>query len=174
MAGTGSSDLFAIADEYLDACVLALADTPEGPPDRCFVSPGVPAWDCPDQLTVHVGAPLVADTLPLQPSLAPTHRVTVQAEVDIIVLTATILRCVPTIDDFGNLPSPAAIDAASQQVCADLWAIWNHVKSMKRAGTLFPPREREFALDPAVSLQQAGGAAGWQIPIRVNLEGYRP
>lgn len=174
MAGTGSSDLYALADEYLDACVIALADTPDGPPDRVFVSPGVPSWDCPEQLTVHIGAPVVADTFPLQPSLSPAHRVTVQGEVDVIVVTATILRCVPTVDDYGNLPSPATIDAAAQQTCADLWAIWNHIKKGKRDGTLFAPKEREFRLDPAVSLPQGGGAAGWQIPIVVQLDGYRP
>lgn len=167
-----SSDLFDLCDQYLDACVAALADTPEGPPDRYFVSPGVPSWDCPEQLTVHVGAPLVADTFPLQPSLAPAHRVTVQGQVDMIQLTATILRCAPTLGDDGTLPTPAQIDAASQQTLADLWAIWNYVKTAKRQNVLFPPKEREFQLDPAVSLNQTGGVCGWQVPIRVQLNGY--
>lgn len=174
MATGAVADLYNLADEYLTACFNALAFTPEGSPDRAFVSPGSPSWDCPEQLTVHVGEPAQADTFPLQPSLAPAHRVTVQGEVDLISMTATILRCVPTMTENGAMPTPLEIDQAAQQTCADLWAIWSMLKIGKRDGTLFPPKDREFFLDPAVAVPQGGGAGGWQIPIRVQLGGFRP
>lgn len=170
MPGVGPGDLWDLANEYLEACVVALGATSAGPPDRVFVSPGVPPWDCPNQLTVHVGAPIVADTLPLVPALAPLHRTQVH-EVDLIALTATVLRCAPLMTDFAEMPTPASIDTVSQQTYADLWAIWNYLKTAKRAATLFAPKEREFALDPAVPVAM-GDTCGWQIGIRVQLDGF--
>lgn len=170
MAGPG--DLFALANEYLEACHTGLQDTAAGPPARYFISPGPPAWDCCPQLSVHVGGPMLADTFPLQPMLAPGHRVQTQGAVNLIALTATIIRCVPMVDDAGNLPQPAALDAASEIMCADLWAIWQFVKNGKRNGSLFQPNEREMFFDPAAAMNQQGGCGGWQITIRVQLDGY--
>lgn len=165
-------DLFTAANEYLVACHEALATTQEGAPTRYFISPGPPAWDCPDQLTVHVGGPSVADTLP-QGVLDPGHRATVTGQVNLVVLTATILRCAPTVDDDGNFPTPQQLDAASTVLLDDLWAIWNYVRSAKTNDALFPPRERELIQDPAIALAPQGGIAGWQITVRVQLGGYQ-
>lgn len=172
MAGIGSGDLYACASEYLAVCVTALNTTAAGAPARAFVSPGVPPWDCPDQLSVHVGGPALADTLPFGGALEPGHRIAVQGMVNLISLTATILRCAPLPDNLGNPPSVAAMNAVAAQTTADLWAIWAGVKAAKKALTLFPPRERELFIDPAVSLNQAGGVCGWEINIRVQLDGY--
>lgn len=172
MAGIGPDDLFDLCEEYLEACVSALGSDV---PDRRFVNYGPPAWDCPEQLTVHAGGPVVADTLPLQPSLEPAHRAAVQGMVNMVSLTATILRCVPMIEEDGDAPSPQDIEVASRQTCSDVWAIWNWLVSKKADGTLFPPREsRELFIDPAVAVNPQGGAAGWQITVRVQLDGYRP
>lgn len=173
MTGIGNDDLWNLANEYLTACATAVASTPGGAPGRVYVSPGPPAWDC-EQLTVHVGGPAVADTFPLQPSLAALHRVAVQGQVDLISLTATILRCVPTLTQQGKFPPDSALDAASQQTLADLWAIWNYVRRGKSTGALFPPKEREFGFDPAISMNLQGGFGGWQVTIRVQLDGYMP
>lgn len=173
MAGTGPGDLFACANEYLQACITALGQTPAGAPPIAYVSPGVPAWDCPNMLTVHVGGPSLADTLPLQPVLAPGHRIAVQGLVNMIALTATILRCAPLPDNAGNPPSPAVISGVAQQTTADLWSIWQYVKYAKRNGLLFAPDQRELFIDPAVSLIQSGGVCGWEINVRVQLDGYR-
>lgn len=159
---------------FFDVCYAALADTPGGQPECAYVAEGPPAWDVCPCLTVYAGGPQVADTFPLQPSLNPTHRVALWGEVDMVTLTATILRCSPVIGDDGLLPTPAAHAAAAQQTSADLWAIWNHLKQAHRDETLFPPKRREFALDPAVAVNPQGGCAGWQISLRVRLDGYDP
>lgn len=44
--------------------------------------------------------------------------------VDVVLL---LLRCVPTIDDRGNAPAPAALGAAHQGVLTDAAVIWNVV-----------------------------------------------
>lgn len=169
-----SSDLFALANEYLEACSAALIDTPGGPIARAFVSPGLPSWDCCPQLSVHVGSPALADTAPLSPILAPGHRATVQGQLNLISLTATVLRCAPTMAANGDFPLPATIDVCSRESYADLWSIWNHLRLSKNENTLFAPREREMIVDPAISLNQMGGCCGWQIGIRVQLNGYKP
>lgn len=172
MAGPG--DLYACAQEFLAAVLDALDTTDEGAPACYFISPGPPIYDFVPCLTVHIGGPALADTFPLQPSMATGHRITQAGEVNLINMTATILRCAPEISDENPLPSPDAENAASAIMYADLWAIWMNLKQMKATDALFPPKQREFELMPAVAINQQGGACGWQIPIRVNLYGYSP
>lgn len=170
----GSLDLFDALQEFFDVCLAATADTPEGQPSCAYISAGPPAWDTYPCLVVHSGGPALGDTFPLQPSLAPGHRATTNAQVNLVSMTCTILRCAAVIDDEGQLPTVEEHAAAAEQVCADLWAIWNHLREAKRNGDLFAPREREFFFDPAVPVNQQGGAAGWQITVRTALDGYRP
>jgi hypothetical protein len=172
--GSDFNDLQTLAQEYLDACAEALSVTPAGAPTFRFVSPGPPSWDCCPMLTVHVGGPVVADTFPLQPQLGPTHRVARAVTVDMILLTATILRCDPTLSEEGVLPDPVEMTATAAQTNADVWAVWNYVTQMKRRNLLWPPKVREFAFDPAIAQKQQGGCCGWEIPIRVNLPGHVP
>jgi hypothetical protein len=173
-----ATDLYDLCDEYLTACVAAVATAPGGEIDRFFVSPGPPAWDCCPQLTVHAGGPAEGDTAPLNPPLQPGHRAEVGI-VNLVAMTATVIRCVPTFDEqTGRFPDAASIDAAAQATLGDCWAIWNHLLTLKRAGGIFAgldgdAREREMFLDPAVALNTSGGCAGWQLQIRVQLWGYQ-
>lgn len=168
------TDLYETAVELLGACYVALGDRA---PARVYVAPGAPAWDCCPQLTVHVGGPVIASTLSGPGAVADGHRVTVTGILDIVTFTVTVIRCSPSFgqsEDSVDPPSPAEFDAVAQDTNADLWAIWNYLAEAKRQEVLFAPREREFMLDPAVSLSQAGGCVGWQIPVRVSVYGYRP
>jgi len=174
VAGSGSSDLYAAAQEFLVGCWNALADTPDGSPSCYYISPGPPAWDMCPCLIVHASGPQQADTFPLVPALAPGHRPNVQGLVNLVTLTATILRCIPTVGENGELPDPTDVEAAAQQTYADLWAVHNHIVRGKRNGTIFPPDTREMLVDPAVSVVTQGGCGGWQYTIRVQLDGYVP
>lgn len=168
-----SLDLFDLAQQYLDAVVLALADTPGGAPSVSYVSPGLPAFDC-DQVTVHVGGPIIAPTTPPGGALGIDHRVTV-AEVDLIRMTAIVIRCCPVFDDDGNPPPAADQTAAARQTTSDVWAVWAHVKDDVRNKTLFGSANcREFSFEPAIPVNIEGGLCGWQIPMHVQLDGYRP
>lgn len=170
--------LHAAALGFLGACADALdLETDAGAPERVFVVAGPPAWDCPEQLTVHVGGPQIAETAAGGATLAPGHRIVTTGTLTLVSMTATILRCVPVASaDDGEItfPSPADQQAAAAVLNADLWAIWNFLVDRKRTGQLFGPAEREFVLDPASALNPQGGVAGWQIPIRVRLDGYKP
>lgn len=171
-----ASDLYDTCLTLLQACYEALELTPAGAPDRTFVSPGVPAWDCCPQLTVHAGGPAQGDTAPLQPPLQPGHRVGDGMVVNLVAMTATIIRCAPTVETQGQVavfPSALELDAAAQIMLSDCWAIWNYLKTRKREDLLFPPKTREMFFDPAVSLGASGGCVGWEMQFRVQLGGYR-
>lgn len=168
--------LYDLAREYLVACEEAVALTPGGVIARSFVSAGAPSFDCPDQLSVHAGGPAEAETELTAPPLAPGHRSGEIGLVNIVALTATIIRCSPTVaESRGKLvfPKPAELDAVARDTMSDVWAVWNHVRTRYRAKTLFfvADRRRELYFDPASPVATSGGAAGWQIPIRVQLDG---
>jgi len=170
-----ATDLFDLAAEYLAACEAALVGTPGGAIGRAYVSPGAPALDCCPQLTVHAGGNEEAATAPLQPFLSPGQRARVHGSVYLVNLTATVVRCVPVLDDNGKPPSAVALEQAANETNSDVWAIWNHVLSEHRAGALFasPSGRRELLLDAASPLDPSGGCGGWRIPIRVQLGGYQ-
>lgn len=172
----GPLSLYEAARELLVACEEAVALTPSGAIARAYVSPGPPAFDAIEQLTVHVGGPVIADTAPLQPPLQPFHRVAGTGMVNMVALVVTVLRAVPVPTQYeGELPvwpEPYWLDAAAQATISDLWVIWNHVATLKRNGTLFGGRCREMTWDPAVSVNTEGGCAGWMLTLRVQLDGY--
>lgn len=182
----GAGDLYATAEELLSAAATALAtDSPAGGIGYQAIWPGLPSFDCVPALYVHVGGPQVADTIPVQPALQPMQRFQTSGAVLLIQLTVTVLRCVPTIEGDGQtllLPQPAEVNATAADVYGDLWAIWNYFifahlpVSQGGLGTLFqtPSGRREFQLSPAVPVPTSGGAGGWEIPVLVQLGGYRP
>lgn len=170
-----ATDLFDLCAEYLAACQAALAGTPGGAIERAYVSPGSPVIDCPAQLTVHAGGSSEASTAPLSPPLSPGHRGRVQGAVYLARMTATVARCVPVFTEDGEAPAAVDLEAAANMTSADVWAIWNHIRTECMAGALFasPSGMREVLLDDAIPLDPSGGVAGWLIPIRVQLDGYR-
>lgn len=174
-----ATDLFDLAEEFLDACVAAIAtESLGGPIGYAAVSTGLPAFDCVPAIFVHAGGPSMADTLPLNPSMQPMERVGVQGFVNLITMTCTVLRCVPVTEQTGQtviLPSADSITDAAKVTYADLWAIWNYCRTQYRAGLLFPSPSgrREFIYDPAVPVKTSGGAGGWEIQVRVQLGGYK-
>lgn len=171
------TDLYDLASDYLAACEQAVATAPGGAISRSYVSPGIPSADCPPEIAVYVGGPTEAATRPLAPPLALGLRDDVTGKVDLVNLTCVVTRCVPTLDAGGNFPDPAAIEAAAKETIGDVWAIWNVVPALYRARMVFARPDGEKLLlffDPASPVSISGGVAGWQVPIRVEILGYRP
>lgn len=169
-----SSDYFDALEAFFKVCVTALADTPAGAPACAYISEGPALWDDCPCLIVAAGGPAVADTFPLQPVLGPGHRAELGIQVNLVAMTATILRCATKIGEYGDLPQPSDHSVVAQQTTADIWAIWNHVRQAKKDGTLFPPKERELFADAAALQNQEGGCVGWALTIRAELDGYKP
>lgn len=178
---SGATLVYDALEEYLRVCLESLDSIPsydnslEGRPGCSYVAPGPPPYDVYPCLIVYTSGPAVGDTFPLQPALSPSHRATTHGQVNLVTMTASILRCgwIPGDGEEQEI-DPVAVSASARQTSADLWAIWNGIKAAKRNGNLFAPRERELFMDPAVAIAQQGGAVGWQITVRTQLDGFDP
>lgn len=178
MAGTSPLDLFVLCEELLDAATDALNTIPLadplllGAPDRRFVNPGLPAFDCCDQLTVHTDR--VADAATLAPALSPGKRHTLGKK-NVVSLIITSTRCIPTGVDGPagtfQLPEPAELSASAEQINADGWALWNHIYNLLAAGDLLS-RCSNVVFDGLVSVPPQGGCGGWTLTISAQYDGY--
>lgn len=174
MAGVGPEDLHALADELLQAAVESLDTIPTfdvallGAPDRTFISPALPVFDCCEMLTVHVDGISEAGTSPQ--GLAVSRRAT-YGRINLAGLVVSIVRCIPTAGDGGQLPSIDSMQAAAEQTNADAWALWNHLFNMVRAGDLFALCS-EVNWDGMRPINPSGGCGGWTASFRVQLDGY--
>ncbi len=169
-------DLHAFAVSFLDACVEALDTIPtftatnslEGAPARRFVSPGIPVWDCCEQLAVHVPIMIEADTTP--GGLMGGKRTNL-GYINHVTFLATVTRCVPTMDNDGNPPLPAALAASAEQIDADGWALWNHLHNLKASAQLLTLCDEMF-FDGILAVAPSGGCGGWTVTIRAAIGGY--
>jgi hypothetical protein len=171
MAGSGPLDLQALCEEYLAACVEALDTVPTfapglgGSPERSFVSPGLPAFDCCDQLTVHSAAVSDSQTGPA----IGIGRTASAMKVPLVSLVASSTRCLPV----GNSepPAPLELQQSAEQLNADGWALVNHVYNLIRADLLFTLCGEVF-WDGLRSINPQGGCGGWTLTLRVQQDGY--
>lgn len=133
--------------------------------DRQFVSHGLPPFDCPNQLTVHISA--LRATNPLTRSdIGPQCKAVIPA----MDLAVTIVRCVPTLLDNGKLPSATDITTANQQLLQDLWELWRGLVDETIDGTLIPGLGcSAFTWRQAVPIGPSGGFAAWQLNLEVAL-----
>jgi len=176
MAGTGPEDLHALAVELLDACVESLDTIPTfnpglaGAPERRFVSPGLPVWDCCEMLTVHVDGLSESATSPA--GLAQGRR-QVYSRINLVSLVVTMSRCIPVIGgtQLDAIPEPDDLQSAAEQLNADGWALWNHLFNMIRNEELFE-KCLEIFWDGMRAVVPSGGCAGWTTVFRVQLDGY--
>lgn len=178
MAGA-VSDLYDLAHEWLEVCSEAVTATFGGAISRAFVCDPPPAFDCCPQLTVHLGGPSEADTVPQSPPLIVAERANFVPNMNLVAMTATVVRCNATAGDNGEeilLPDPADIELVARATSEDVWAIWNYTKQRHRENVLFSSRtqRRELFLDAPVAVAAQGGCSGWTLPIRVQVDGFSP
>ena len=109
MAGIGPEDLHDLAEELLAACVESLDTIPTfapalgGAPERSFISPGLPVWDCCEQLTVHTEFVIENDT---SPGGLATGRRAVHGRINLVGLVASLTRCIPVIGGLNSMRCP--------------------------------------------------------------------
>lgn len=176
----GPTDLYAAAQEVLEAAAAALDTIPladptlDGAPARQFVSPSFgPIECCPGggQLSVHVD--LTQDA----PVAAGLKMGRLQAgKITHVVFAIAIARCV--IDNrrgtTAGLEEPLRPEdqaATSQQTDADVWALVNVIYGLWQSGDLFTLCGEVF-FEGARPIPQSGGCAGWTVLVRASLDGY--
>lgn len=174
MAGIGPEDLHALADELLQAAIESIDTIPTfapgllGAPDRSFISPALPVFDCCEMLTVHVDPISESGTSPQ--GLATGRRAT-YGRINLVALVVSIVRCIPTAGGTNDLPSIDSMQAAAEQTNADAWALWNHIYNLIRADDLLA-RCLEIFWDGMRPIAPSGGCGGWTLSLRVQLDGY--
>ena len=87
-------------------------------------------------------------------------------------------RCVPTGKIVGKQyvpPDAAAITAASAQIEADGWALWNHIFNLLNAEPepLIFSKCADLVQWSMLTLNPSGGCAGWEMQFTVGVAGYR-
>lgn len=162
--------LSVFAQEYLAAVLAALATTDAGVPDGpAYVAPGIPSLDCPEMVTVHVQTLQFASTSPSAPLAADqraARRGLIQA-----TLVAQFVRCQPTIKG-TSLPNAVEMNAAGKKADQDVWAVWNHIVGLVRAGTIFEGACPPNGIDPPAPITPQGASAGWAFQVRPQIGGY--
>lgn len=173
---SGATDLYGLAKELLDFCVVALDELPAGAPERAYVAFGLPAFDC-EQLTVHAFQVGEADTVPRETTMDLMRRGHPYPRIDLAYLVITIARdCYPgptagtaTIEP----PEVADLVAASEKIYADGWQLWNAVPAGLRDGGLYEACKL-VGWQPMQPVGPEGGFAGWTMPVLVQIDGFVP
>jgi hypothetical protein len=165
------------AVELLQVCEAAIAKTDAGPIDRAFISPGNPALDCPEQLTVNLSSIAYDTTQPTIPPPAPGHR-SAKRFGSLILATykITAVRCIP-VGRGPNVnlyqpPTPAEQQAAALSIVQAAWSCWNDITNAVAAGTIFGGPCKAVYLDALAPLEPSGGSAGWTLQVRAAIDGY--
>jgi len=169
-----ATDLQTLCEEFLAACEDALVTVGllpgfDGVPGRSFVTSGLPAADCPPQLTVHVETISDAATGPGGLADGTRHR---SARMPQPRLIATLFRCVPVPDNSGNPPSAAALESAAAQINADGWALHNVLFNKVMNGSLLEICSN-VVWEGLRRYGPSGGAGGWTVTVRAELDGYQ-
>jgi len=157
------------ADQLLGVCAEALATTTGGVPDRVYVSPSNPAFDCCPFLSVVVAGLEEAGTSPI----APIEVIARRGDFGNIILAAyTIwsLRCAPTAIEGTSLPSVTDIALVAAQVQEDGWALWNAIRHAHADGEIFDGC-LGVHFDGGQPIPEQGGCVGWLFRIRASIEG---
>ena len=161
----GNTDrVYAIARRVLDTVAdgLANAGTPHTPPARQYVADGnLVAWDC-AQLVVAVDSTQNTDGNPAAEYQGPAAMAA-----RVATLAIWLLRECPTVDDEGQPPTAAAIDASAQVVLADPTIMLDALWTEYRAGTLIGCHGLAFQRWQAVG--PMGGLTGGVLRLNVDL-----
>lgn len=167
----GSDDLYAACVALLVNAANALATTAAGAPGRVYVSPGFPAFDCPEQLTVHWTPINPSQTPNPSGNLAAFHRNRVW--LNLVQFTIVATRCAPVPSESGQPPSTTDLNTAAKEVADDAWALNEYLHARVTDDTLFGTYPcRELQIGPLNQIDPAGGVVGCQVSFIVALDGY--
>jgi hypothetical protein len=162
------------AQALLDVATAALDTLPDedaslaGAPLRRYINDGLPSYDCPAMLTVHVST---IGEFPIG-TIPPQERVK-WYRLNSVQFVLTCIRCRP---DALNQAQPAPVqfhNKAGRQHLADGWAIWNGVWRAINREQLFSKCDG-VEIVGAVADDPNGGASGWVFRFSPIIGGYDP
>lgn len=155
------------ADDLLQVCEDAIALTQAGVPERVYVSPAPPAFDC-EQLTLFVNGLFEAPTSPL----APIEETALRGKFGNVILVSYIIdvvRCSAS----GTLTAPpaaSALTAVAHTVEDDMFSLWNGVRHAHEDGDIFDGC-LGVHFDGITPLRDEGGFCGCEMRLRASIPG---
>jgi hypothetical protein len=156
------------ADQVLTVAFNSLNTTTAGAPDRVYVAPAPPAFDCCPMLSVVVASLQEDNTSPVVPSPVVARR-THFGNIIIVDYQIWAIRCAPVMDG-DNLPTPAQIAASALEVQEDGWALWNGFRHAILNEEIFEHCLGAY-FDGGLPIAEQGGCVGWLFSIRASIPG---
>jgi hypothetical protein len=161
--------LSSYAQDLLDVCADALADTTAGTPADVFLDVDAPAYDCCPALVLVVPSLTEAATSPLAPVEATAQRSTL-GRVNLATYQVYTLRCAAPMQKNGNPPTSADKQAVAVTVQEDMWAIWNGVNHAVQNGLIFDTCTGVH-FDGIRPIRAQGGCVGSLATFRAMIPG---
>lgn len=168
MAASTVHTLTDYAEQVLLVSGDALATTDSGCPDRVFISPDAPVFDCCPFVNVYVSALREETTSPLSPT--ETALRTKFGSVILATFVISAVRCAANPMSIDNMPTAAAITASAAEVQQDGWALWNGIRDAQQNGLLFDGCIG-LHFDGGVPIPEQGGCVGWVFSLRASIPG---
>lgn len=173
----GSADyLHERAQDLLDDSLLGLAAARTGHavPSRVYVSHGTPAVDVCEgstgQLTVHLfpSRPIIMTSLAKDGRRQCLVRLTANFRVQ-------VWRCALSVDDDGPVGATALGDI-DEVLSRDLWSLLTYLHAQRAAGQLFDGVSTcdVVTIGEPRLLEESGLAAGWEVPVTLDLNDAGP
>lgn len=155
------ADIYQLGSDLLDAVEDHFAVAPAiSLPERSYVTIGTPAIDC-EQVVVSVpqfftGLPGAAYVGPLVPGVTSA-----------VEFAVSIIRCVANMDERGNPPTVAAMQADAQALLADADRLRAAMFIAKKNGVFEDCNDLVIA--ETVAIGPEGGFGGWSQVVRVGI-----
>lgn len=164
-----ASRLYDLARSFLDVVVAHYLAQGVTLPERRYVCPGVPAWDC-EQFTVwcESSGPHGGDPVAEQPD---SQLESAGHALRYATLVVEVVRCVPTVNADNvdaEPPSADALEAAAELLYGDAILCPGAIVRAQRDGAL--PACSTLAVLSWQPLGPSGGLAGGALRVRVSLD----
>jgi hypothetical protein len=153
---------FEVAEYFLAGVLAALDEANSDPVTTAYVGVGLASFDdmC-GQVIVTPSAIYRSTEFPAEDAtLDNCGGATIAVQIDV-----TVLRCIPTIEATGKVPSSAVISAAHKRILDDSAIVWAAMSEPTPADY-----EWETALHRQTPISASGGTAGFVDSLVVGVE----
>lgn len=161
----GTTELWLIAQDTLDAVRSAYAEHGVDLPSRQYATTGAPADDC-DALVVWLGR--VYTGLP-EAEVADHERCGFARTLELHVRIVHCLGPNAVISDSGEAPNPDSIEAMALVIATDLWMLPQGLIEQRDAGNFLTDCQ-DIIIGNCVPFEWTGNIGGVELEIRVQID----
>jgi hypothetical protein len=156
-------DLQTVAQALLDNVIQQLTEMDIAVPGITCLAPGNEvAFDC-EQLTVNLSR--IISNFQTQDTTFPTYAAQMMSSAEFYI---TLVRCIPTIDDSGRMPSPQSQSDAAGVIMRDSRALKRGLEKIKQQH-LVVPRNVPETVGELRTIGPSGGFAASTVMYTVML-----